>query len=367
MSQTPSPLTSRRFAILLMGAVICLAPRPAHAGSNLRQELAVVADNVSKFLKAREEDSIAIAEFPGPAQLAASSGPTIVQILTEELEKKGVAVKRRSNLSIEGRYRDAIDAASKRLAAQISGQVVDRAGQVLFEFNRGVFGDTTLSELFGVTAELPAAADDKTRDELLRKQLDEPQVTLKSSRISASPDSPYAIELLVAAGNEHRSCQASNDEGMAFVELQRDQTYAVRLINDSPHDAAVTLTIDGLGMFSFSEHKEYRHVIIAAHSQALIKGWHRTNQVSDAFVITEYAKSAAAELKSSAPTGSITATFAAAWPKGSAPPADEPKNPSDYARSGDATGRGPQVSMQYKVVERNFGVVRSTVSVRYKK
>lgn len=357
----------RRALSLAIVAGLALLPESAEAASNLRQELTVVAVNVAKFLKGRDEDSIAIAEFPGPAQLAASSGPTIVQVLGEELEKQGISVKRRSNLSIQGRYRDAIDAASKRLAAQISGQVVDRAGQVLFEFNRGVFGDTTLSELFGVTADLPAASTDEVRDELLRKQLDQPQVALQSSRISAGAGSPYAIEILIGSGNDFQPRNASSDEGLAFVELKRDEFYAVRLINDSAHDAAVTLTVDGLSMFAFSEQKTYRHVIIPARTQALIKGWHRTNEVSDSFLITDYAKSAAAELKSSAPTGTITATFAAAWPKDATPPADEPANPSAFARSGDATGRGPQVSMQYKVVERNFGVVRSSISVRYKK
>jgi hypothetical protein len=69
-------------------------------------------------------------------------------------------------------------------------------------------------------------------------------------------------------------------------------------------------------------------------------------------------------LRSTAPTGVITAQFAAAWPKDHPPPADEAQGRS---RSADAVGRGIQVQQQYIEVERHMGVTRATVSVRYSK
>jgi hypothetical protein len=62
--------------------------------------------------------------------------------------------------------------------------------------------------------------------------------------------------------------------------------------------------------------------------------------------------------------GTITACFAACWPRDGSPPPDEPA--ADVAsRGADATGRGARYQQNYKEVERLFGVIRSTVSVRY--
>jgi hypothetical protein len=153
------------------------------------------------------------------------------------------------------------------------------------------------------------------------------------------------------------------------VATGRNEIYSVRLINESPHDAAATLTIDGLNMFVFSEVKDkkgqprYTHVIVPARSSGTILGWHRTNEKSDSFLVTEYAKSAAAQLlHNSAKIGTITVCFSAAWPRDGRPPGDEPPT-----RSADATGRGPEVAAKYTEVERTLGVIRATVSVRYTK
>src|SRR5262249_23595031 len=108
-------------------------------------------------------------------------------------------------------------------------------------------------------------------------------------------------------------------------------------------------------------------VLVGAGQEVFLRGWHRTHEVSEEFVITDYAKSAAAELRSTAPTGVITATFAAAWPTNPPPPGDEPKDPAGNSRSADAVGRGARVQQKYVDVERYIGVVRATVSVRYTK
>jgi hypothetical protein len=150
--------------------------------------------------------------------------------------------------------------------------------------------------------------------------------------------------------------------------------FGVRLVNTSKFDAAVTLTIDGLNLYTFSDVRDaktgrprYAVVIVPAGQDVFLPGWHRTNEVSEEFVITEYAKSASAQLKSTAPTGTITAAFAAAWPKGESPPPDEPPSQSNNSRSADAVGRGAKVAQKYVELARDIGVVRATVSVRYAK
>jgi len=345
---------------------VLTAPTTTQASGNLRQELSIVADEIAKFLKARDVDTIALGQFTAPPQLASSGGVGIAHILTEELAKRDITAKPRAALGIEGKFRDVEDAKSQRLAAEVTVQVVDRAGQVLLTLVRGVFGDAALGSLFGMTVETKPADSSAARDQQLRKSLDEPQSNVAATRISAGPNSPYALEILVKNGDKFEARQPQNDAGLVFVPIKRGETYTIRVINDSPHDAAVLLSIDGVNIFAFSENKNYSQFVIPTKQSGVIKGWHRNNEVSDSFLVTEYAKSAAAEvLQSGGNIGTITASFSAAWEK--TPPSDEPSNPNAFARSADATGRGPQVEAKYTEVNRQFGVVRATVSVRYTK
>jgi hypothetical protein len=294
--------------------------------------------------------------------------------ITEELPKQGLAVKRVASVGVKGEFEDVKDKQSGLLAARIKGAVTDRSGQVLFTFSRGVFSDTVLAALFGTTAKLPADLPPPDRNAELEKSLDKPKVHVQGPRVSAAADSPYAVEVWAAPrpGGKYAPRPAAVQDGLAFVPLSRGEVFGVRLINKSPHDAAVTLTIDGLNLYAFSDVKDpktgrprYAVVVVGAGKEVFLPGWHRTNEVSEEFVITEYAKSAAAELRSTAPTGTVTAAFAAAWPKDKPPPADEPPNPAGNSRSADAVGRGARVAQKFVEVERHVGVVRATVSVRY--
>src|SRR5262249_8539050 len=77
--------------------------------------------------------------------------------------------------------------------------------------------------------------------------------------------------------------------------------------------------------------------------------------------VTEYAKSAAAQLQNESNIGAITASFSAAWPD--TPPPDEPGG----ARAANATARGPSGRQDFNIVSYFIGKVRATVSVRYNK
>jgi hypothetical protein len=359
--------------ILTLGVLVA---SPARADDALRKELAAVAQGIAEAVKGLGHDAIAVGEFTGPAQLATSSGPVISKTLGEELSKNGVAVQRAASIGVKGEFEDVKDKQSGLLAARIKGTVTDRTGQVLFTFSRGVFGDNVVAALFGTTAKLPPDLPPADRNAELEKSLDKPKVHVQGAQVSAAADSPYAVEILAAPkpGSRYASRPATVRDGLAFVPLRRGKIFGVRLINRSPHDAAVTLTIDGLNLYAFSDLKDpetgrpkFSVVLVGAGKDVFLRGWHRTHEVSEEFVITDYAKSAAAELRSTAPTGVITATFAAAWPKDQSPPADEPSNGAGNSRSAEAVGRGTRVQQKYVEVERHVGVVRATVSVRYTK
>jgi len=221
-----------------------------------------------------------------------------------------------------------------------------------------------------------------------REAADKPTFHGDVTVVRAAKGSPFGVEVRTAPakavktdekGNrlivDYAAQTPKNEEGYAFVPIQREQVYGVVLVNDADFDAGVQLRIDGLSMYSFSDAEfrdktgkpVYTYVNVQAKKSVIIRGWHVTNDQSDEFKVTEYAKSAAAELKSTAPTGTITATFHAAWdPKGN-PPDDEPKNPNDSSLSADATGRGARFDQKFVEVDRKVGVARAVVSVRYAK
>lgn len=363
-------------SMLFAGGLICGVQERAAAQSNLRIELARVAADVKKTLDGKGEDSVAVGQFTGPAHIPTSAGPAIAQVVTEELKKVGLDVKQRANFTVEGRYRDVVDAESKLLAAQLKVRVLDRQDEVVIELQYGIFGDATVPTLFGLTAELPPNAGPKARSEALTQAIDKPSTAISNTRIAAGPGSPFAMEVLVKP-NSSATPQprgAEEKDGLAFVPISRGESYQVRLINDSDHEAAIALSVDGLSMFSFSDLRDpksgqpkYHVVLVPAKGKATIPGWHRSNEHSEEFEVTEYAKSAAAELKSTANIGTITACFSASWPVDGQPPSDEPTKPGEYSRSGDATGRGARVGARYDEVQRKLGVVRATISVRYTK
>jgi hypothetical protein len=368
---------TRAATVAALFVLAVVASRPAGAQTNLHKELAALSQDVHKLLEGRGETAIAVGQFTGPPHLPSSAGPAISKVLTDELKKAGVEVKLRANLTLEGRYHEAEDLESSQVAVALQVKIVDRVGKEIVGLQikpRGIFGDATIASLLGLTVNLPANEDTKARDQKLRDSIENPTTNIQGSRIGTDKG-PYAVEILVRprGGKTYEPRKATEREGMAFIDIEREEAYAIRVINDSEHEAAATITIDGLSIFLFSEVRDdqgnprYSVLVVPARGKLEIRGWHRTNEESDEFLVTEYAKSAAGQLKSTANLGTITVSFAAAWPKDQPPPADEPRDPNEFSRSANATARGTAFKQKYQEVERQFGIVRGSVSVRYSK
>jgi hypothetical protein len=344
-------------------------PSAARAAGELNLEMAEVARQIKLLLDQKGRDAVAVGEFTAPAKLAASAGPAVGKALADELRKLGVVVKRTADLEVNGSYRDVEDSRTRLLAVEIKARVVDRAGTEVVAFEpRGVLNVTAVATLIGVTTVLPPGSTDEDRNTKFTDDLEHPKFHLAGHRVSAAPGSPYAVEVLVKTPTGYEPRPATlDDDKLAFVKISRDEVYEVRLINDSPHDAAVVLTVDGLNVFAFSDNPSFSHWVIPAKRALTVPGWFRTLKVSDSFKVTDYAESAAAEkLSSASSVGTITAAFSAAWPLGSSPPADEAPGKKG-GRSGDATGKGPPVDTKFTEVVREVGRLRASVSVRYTK
>lgn len=367
-------LTTQLCSILaLAGALLSCFESSAVAASAIKDEMKEVAKGIGAELRELGKSKVDVKgfEFKGSdSKLQGAAGPGIAQLLTEALQAEKVTVEKGADMMVRGTYVDVIDSKSKLLAAQIKGELVDSNDRTILSFSRGVFGDQSLASLFGATTTITPTDDVKARSVQLIEAIDNPTVTVEETRISAKKGDPYHIEVHVLQGGKYVPRAPTTVDGQAFVKINRDEVYAIKLFNDSAEEASVALTVDGLSTFTFSENKNYTQYIVGAKSAALIKGWHRSNAVSDSFQVMEYSKSAVAEkLPTSTSIGVVTATFSVCFPKDAPPPEDEPPSSkvSEFSRSADATGRGPEVKDKYNEVERIFGVVRTSISVRYTK
>jgi hypothetical protein len=330
-----------------------------------------IALHTKQCLDGERESSIALNQFTAPARLAANSSSGIRKALEEALRKLHVTIKRDARLEIKGEYREGEDRRDKKKSVvRVLCQIVDQErARPPIEWEEQVDDITSMSALVGATMEPLLTPVPELREQSIRKGLSAPSARVSSTRISAASGSPFGIEILTGpvavSDHELRPRAAVVDGGQAYMNIRTDERYAVVLINNAPFDVAVTLTIDGLSIFSFSENKDYSYLIVPKHTRGLVTGWHRTNEQADRFVVTDYSQSAAASrsLTPSADLGVITACFAAAWQVGDNPPPDEGME----GRSSRGTGRGPITHTEFVEVERKTGRLRAAISLRYTK
>lgn len=390
-------MTRRKFfRIVFLTAVLLLAlfpTRSVHASAELRKGIGEMARSVKQLLDGRSETEVVVGAFTGPANLTTSAGPGIQQILSEELQKLGITVKRRARLGIKGEYLvievpaeepadQSEDRRPKVYAILLKGTVADEFGKVVTDFSfkqTVVKGEAAFAGLIGIPVSLPPTQTQEERDRQMHESFHRPQTFLTGTRISASPDGKLAVEVLI----NNRPRQPKEEEGLAYLteNIKRGETYAVRLINDTKQEMAAEVLIDGRSMFQFSELRQpdtlpdgkpnpkkgqplYSSVIVPAGGDVVIKGWHRTNERSTEFKVTEYADTAGAGLNQTGNLGTLTVHFRASWPKDQKPPADEPAK-TKSTTSGDGTGFGKSFEEKFKEVQRTLGVIRSSVSVHY--
>ncbi len=334
----------------------------------VEEQLATIAEKLAEFLKTDKNQSVSVGRFGCPKTLGVNAGPGLVKALHQELNRHGIKVQRGAEYGVEGEY-TLLDEHPKEgvPAARISAKLVDRSGAVKTQVDLYVEKAQDIAVLFGATAEVNYEFGEPDPLMVLHDRIVEPQVDVEigTTRVAATPESLYAVEVLIAEGADYSPRSPEDQNGQAFVPIQRDEIYAVRLINDSDQDAAATLSIDGLNMFVFSENPHYRYVIVPAKSHGVIKGWHRTNEITEAFKVTEFAGAAVAELGADdADLGVITVAFSQAWSKNS-PPTREYQQM--LARRGEVlgTGRGPSLEQRFEVVERTIGPLQTVISVRY--
>jgi len=374
-------------ALLIWGAMAATAS----ADEALAKKIASVALNISKLLQTQSPsvDAISIGAFSGPPTFPSSSGPAFVQLFTDAFQKHGITVKTRASIGLTGEYtlteieqKDEVSGRlAKRLAVQINGRLVDNFGKTVTRFNalgiqEGAFQETVsgpeaVVETIGLPADLPVESPGGEIDQKLRESLVKPPVVLdaKKTRYKVSADSPYEIEILV----DGAPCPIVLEDDLPYVTVQKGQTYAIRVYNNSDYDAAVKVLIDGLSVFHFSEIRnakdpgkpKYSVFIVGPKDSPTLKGWHKTNEHVASFLVAAFEESAAAKLGHKSDIGTILVTFAAAWPHGSPPPPDEAVTRSAGGDVG--TAEGPPLEQKVQEAVRDIGKIRASLAIRYKK
>ncbi len=358
------PPAAKWLTLLLLAA---LFPAPARAESNTEKELAELARSIKKWLDGQDESAVALQPFSSGDAIPANGGPGLCLTLRLELERTGVKVQGSARFTVTGRYRAAMHRKSRRNMLYVQVKLVDRDGKPHLDLNRGIFGEQALLETVAPTVALVPGAPPAAREEAVANRIEKPEAHLSGTHVSATRESPYSVEVLVKKGTDYEPLGPRLVKGLAYVSLKRDDVYAVRLTNRSKYEAAATLLIDGLHVFCFSENrgKDGKPVLlpflVPAGKSVLVRGWPITLKRSDEFLVTGYSRSAVAELRADrSKLGVITAQFAAAWPKGEAPPDDE-----KGAKAMFATGRGSPIETPFRTVQRDFGACRAQVSIRY--
>jgi hypothetical protein len=384
-------MSRRAAASLTLVLTVVLLAGAAHvrAADPLRAGLGDVAGRIKEFLDASGEGSVAVGAFTGPPQMPSAAGPGFAKVLTEELTRRKVVVKRSSRVAVSGIYRavdvdGAGEASGKGLAALVKTRVEDQAGATLVEFDCRITDPAAVAYLFGLTFQSPgpSSADPsgaKGGGQALWLGYHRPAANVRGSVVTAAPGSPYGIEILVrpAGQTEYVPRTAVQDDGLSYVPLRRGEEYAVRLINNADHEAAVQLHIDGLSWLAFGETEasgpKPTYVFLKPRSSTRLEGWYINEREVRNFVITHYAETAVAQTNANPDKiGAITATFAACWPRGGEPPADEGTGPA-VARGSplrglpDGTGLGSSSAATFERVRDLpvVGRVRAAVTVRY--
>lgn len=355
----------------------------AEATAEMRKEITKIALSIKDVLASEGQKTVSIGKLKGTEAIASGAGPGMTQLLTEELTKAGVTVQPDSQTVIQGEFSLTRPAqAGDDLALRIQTELVDQNGKSLAAFNlksNGKFAGEVKSEeavtaVLGITGAVPADGTAAERADRIVENLANPpgQVT-GGTKFFADASSPYGIE--VVSNGAPLAVSLDNKVGQCDVPLK--QSYMIQVYNNSEYDCAVRVAIDGLSVFHFSDVRHvdgakkgqplYDSYIVPAKSFVQLKGWHKTNERVDSFLVDELAKGASVVAKqqaADAKVGMITAQFCAAWDVNGSPPPDEPPAKKGKPR---ATGIGPPIGVVVKEAKRNVGVLRSTVALRYDK
>ena len=340
--------------LLLAGVcALLVGPAVAHANpdgrQNLRDAVADLAKRIKAVVEKENQRSVRVGHFsPGGKGLDDSnSGAGISGQLAQAL---GSFVNKDSLLEVKGDYLylpDKQGGDSKIMVVKIGAQIINTDNGDVVKIFTGqeaavVAANPDIAKITNITGSLNPEGSYTERNKQIQELKEKPSIAVDGTLIKSSKESPYAVQLLVKPLQNHENIVAQPklplppDGGKAFVPIGKGELYEVRVFNFSTQETAVTLTVDGLDDFTFSDDRKpdgtpkFSHWIVPAAKDGkpgvqTIPGWHKTadphrkdNFLS--FLVTEYGQGGASKFptKSQGKVGIITVSFAYSFPEGTA-------------------------------------------------
>ncbi|MCA9222294.1 MAG: hypothetical protein KDA71_18330, partial [Planctomycetales bacterium] len=229
-----------------------------------------------------------------------------------------------------------------------------------------------IAAIEGVNVSLGPNDDARKQGQDIRGGLNNPQAVVEGARIRSRQDSPFALELRAKPlANPKEVAQprpAALEKGHAFVRIDKGELYELVFHNGARHEVALSITIDGIDTFTFSDDRDpktdapaFSHWLVSPGQTLVLPGWHKTNDPKRddnflSFLVTEYGQGAGSKFptKSQGQIGVITVQISKSH---------QPR--SGQAKSGAETGFGPPVKGELKAVERLIDPPLDFITVRY--
>ncbi len=384
--------TTYRFTVMLLAVVATASRGQADEGGSLKDAAAELAKKVREVAKGLKPPQVAVrvGRFT-PHGIADDLGVNGGGFESELATALGGLANRDALLEVSGEVRFLSDPARPDLKEiRIKAKLQYTNGDEVSEFKEFVGAVRKVTDIARITGATVAFKPDSEysgppsdgRNPDVQHSLppgpgQPPKVIafVDGTFVRTSKASPYAVEIRkkpLAAPGSALPVAASLKEGLPFVGIDRGEVYEVRVVNDSDHEIAVSLAIDGIDQFTFSEDRKpdgtpkFSHWIVGAAKdrkpgEVLIVGWHKTADPSRkdnvlSFLVTEYGKGALGKFPTRAQgkIGTITVGISRSY----VPGPNAPKSASE-------TGFGPPREVKQEVVTRKIDDPHEFITIRY--
>jgi hypothetical protein len=362
-----------KLKVIVFGiAVLVGTASPASASDELRNSLKKLAEGI---LDVTGHKPVSIGQFSPTGLPYSNAGVGIEQVLRAELEviEKG-CVTAHAPYEVKGDYllvHSPTDKERKeikikaRLIKIETGDEVELSSKAMLETY--VSGTNTLAEITQVTGYVPPDGTKDERNKALQKQIKNPTVFVggpEYTLISSHQGSPFAVEILVKSAESSGPAlprPAHVEHGFAYVDIQRNEIYELKIHNKTGRPVAVNVSIDGLDAFHFCKERKADgrpkfSRFVALQEVLPIVGWFITPEKALSFLVTEYGKGAVSYAGvARGQVGVIHVQFSecSSLAYGAKP------------RGGNETGFGPPRKTSLKPVNYQFEPPHDFVTIRY--
>ncbi|MEM6691932.1 MAG: hypothetical protein AAF664_21060 [Planctomycetota bacterium] len=292
----------------------------SHADS-LDGQLYQAARKIASVMQEQGHHHLALGEFTSLEGTPDSYGPGLrvelsnafAEVAIAEEQETPVSVIKQSIYRVSGTYQvmddpeDALAPESgvpQMLVLKIDLMLRER-GEDLFPVTLFVDRVRDIARVSGTSGLFRLEDDARELHRQIRVKRAKPTFIVDGTKIRSSSESDVAVEILTRSALAGDSVESKprtvlTEGGTPTVPVAVGEVYEVRIHNLSDDEIAVSMSVDGIDQFTFSEDRDsatgrprLTHWLIGANRTFTIKGWHRTSDDSRSdnllrFLVTKY-------------------------------------------------------------------------------